>query len=317
MPLRALSFVAVLAAACLLPARSGAETPAEVEAAAPSPATEDIAKIFAQALADSRPKGPDLDRNRGLIVFDLATGRYDKGLHFGRWHWPEFTGDRWGAYHVEVTYAATTARMGFQFFVGDAKAKGYLPQSGSLDEERTAVLDRLYLPDTGTRPVGVLSGEDSNGTGFQLKRIALRPAPEGQEPSQAIDGTVLLAARDATTFSRRMRYEPKPEKNCLGFWTELEDWAEWNFAVHDGATFTVQVLHGCDAGNHGSDVAVWINDDQRTFTVADTGGFQSWKPADLGAIALPAGTHRLVVKPLTKAKGAILDVHQIVLTPQG
>jgi hypothetical protein len=307
---RAPFLLAALAAGLFsVPAR--AETPADAAAAG------DIAKIFAQALADSRPKGPDLDRDRGLIVFDAATGRYDKGLHFGRWHWPEFTGDRWGAYHVEVTYTATTSRMGFQFYLGDAKAKGYLAQSGSMEEERTAVLDRLYLPDTATRTVGVLSGEDSNGTGFQLKRIALRPAPEGDEPAQAIDGTVHLAARDATTFSRRMRYEPKPEKDCLGFWTEVDDWAEWNFAVHDGGPFTVQVLHGCGGGNHGSEVAVWINDVQRTFTVADTGGYQSWKPADLGAVDLPAGTHRLVVKPLTKAKGGILDVHRIVLTPKG
>ncbi len=280
--------------------------------------SDEIAKIFAEALAHaSRPQGPELDRNRGLISFDVAHANYEKGPHWGRWRWPEFTGDRWGMYQVEVTYVSVVTRMGMQFSFGEHKAKGYLPQTGSMESEKTVVLDRIYLPDTLTYAVSALTGDDSNGETFRLRRIDLRPAPEGDEVSQDFDGAVTLSASKATTFSRKMRYEPKPEKNCLGFWTEAADWAEWRFSVHDGGKFTVQLHHGCGPGNEGSQVDVWINDQKHTFTVADTGGFQSWKSVDLGVVELTEGDHRVVINPVTKAKSAVLDVQKLVLVPQG
>jgi len=278
--------------------------------------TEEVAKIFADALAAAKPKGPSLDRDRGLIAFPAVQATYEKGPHFGRWRWPEFTGDRWGMYHVEVTYVSVMPRMGMQFSIGETKAKGYLPQTGSMETEKTVVLDRIYIPDTMTYPVGALSGDDSNGETFRLKSVALRPAPEGAEIAQDFDGAVTLAANHATTFSRRMRFEPKPEKNCLGYWTKAADWAEWHFSVHEGGKFTVQLHHGCGTGNEGSEVEVWINDEKRTFKVADTGGFQSWKPVDLGVVELTEGDHRVVINPLSKAKAAVLDVQKLVLTPQ-
>lgn len=278
---------------------------------------EEIAKLFADAVAAAKPKGPDLDRDRGLISFPIDQATYEKGPHFGRWRWPEFTGDRWGMYSVEVTYVSVTPRMGLQFSIGETKAKGYLPQTGSMESEKTVVLDRIYVADTATHPVGALSGDDSNGDTFRLKRIALRPAPEGDEIAQDFDGAVTLTAKQATTFSRSMRFEPKAEKNCLGYWTEAGDWAEWRFSTHEPRKFSVQLHHGCGPGNGGSEVEVWINDEKRTFTVADTGGFQTWKPVDLGVVELPEGDHRVVINAISKAKAAVLDVQKVVLTPQG
>jgi hypothetical protein len=302
-------YLATLCSICLISSgvfRATAETTAE-----------EITKIFADAVTAAKPKGPELDRNRGLIAFPVDQAKYEKGLHWGRWYWPEFTGDRWGSYDVEVTYASVTARMGLQFSIGEVKAKGYLPLTGSMEAEKTVVLDRIYLPDTLTHAVGALSGDDTSGETFRLKQVALRPAPEGPEVSQDFDGAVTLAAKHATTFSRRMRFEPKPEKNCLGYWTEAGDWAEWHFTLHSGGKFNVQLHHGCGPGNEGSEVEVWINDEKRTFTVADTGGFQSWKSVDLGMIELPEGDHRVVINPVSKAKAAVLDVQKLVFTPQG
>lgn len=278
---------------------------------------DEIAKIFAEAVAKaSQPRGPELDRARGLIGFDVKHATYEKGPHWGRWRWPEFTGDRWGMYQVEVTYVSVITRMGMQFSIGDHLAKGYLPQTGSMEAEKTVVLDRIYLPDTKTYAVSALTGDDSNGDTFRLLRIDLRPAPEGIGVTQDFDGGITLPAAKATTFSRRMRFEPKPEKNCLGFWTETGDWAEWLFSVHEGGKFTVELHHGCGAGNGGSEVEVWINDKKHTFTVADTGGFQSWKAVQLGVVELSEGDHRVVITPVSKAKSAVLDVQKVVLIPQ-
>jgi len=281
------------------------------------PLEDEIAEIFAEVEAEAfiGDKGPDLNRTRGQIVFEAEHGRYENGGHFGKWHWPDFTGDRWGRYMVNLTYASRGPKLGFQFYIGDQKAKGYIPQSGSLQEERTAELNTIYIPDRDTYPVGILSGDDSNGANFKLRRVTLVPTAEGEPPIQGIDGTVTLAAGEATTFARTMRYEPKESKDCLGYWTDEKDWAEWVFEVHDGGSFRVDLHYGCGGGNHGSDVALWVNDERFQFQVEDTGGFQSWKAVDLGRVELGQGEHRVVIKPVNKTGKAVLDVSKVVLTP--
>ncbi len=284
----------------------------------PETATESgdsLESIFAQVRREHSRKGPDLDRTRGQIVFTAEEGEYLKGQHFGRWNWPEFTPPRWGMYDVEITYVSISPKMGFQFYVGDAKSKGYAPQSGGMEEEHSTLLSRIYIPNTQTVPVGVLTGENSNGPSFQLRKVVLTPAPEGDEVSQGIDGHIHLPASTATTFSSKMRFEPKTEKNCLGFWTEADDFAEWTFQVHAPGTFQLQVYKGCGDGNGGSEVAVWLNEEQQKFTVEETGGFQNWKAVNLGTVDLEAGENFLTIKPLTKTNKAVMDIHKVVLTP--
>ena len=277
---------------------------------------EEIARIFADiGKLPPEPQGPELDRNRGSYVFEAEDGTYDKGGHFGRWNWPEYTGERWGMYDVEITYASVGAQMGVQFYVGDVKAKGHVPQSGSMDDVNVAILDRIYIPDTKTHRVGMLTGEDSNGPSFKLYKVTLRPAPEGDRVSQEIDSSITLEAKTATTFSRKMRYEPNPKKNCLGFWADEKDWAQWRVSVHDGGKFDLEIYQGCGGGNGGSEVAVWINQEQAKFTVEDTGGFQNWKAVKLGTFELATGDHLITVKPLNKTGKAVMDVHKITLNP--
>jgi len=275
---------------------------------------EKIAELFEGAMS-AIPKSPDFDRTRGQVEFLAENGEYMKGEHFGRWNWPEFSPNRWGMYNVEVTYVSLTPKMGIQFFVGQAKSKGYVPQSGGMTEEHTTEISRIYLPDTKPKTAGILTGDDSNGPGFKLRKITLTPGPEGDMSAQAIDGHIELTASNATTFSEKMRYEPKPEKNCLGFWTEVDDWAEWKFSVHDGGKFLVEVVYGCGNGNEGSEMGVWFDLHEMSFTVEDTGGFQNWKTVKLDTIDVSKGRHIMTVKPKSKAAKAVADIHKIILTP--
>lgn len=261
------------------------------------------------------PAGPDFDNERGVVGLKLEDATYFKGDHSGRWTWPSFTPDRWGMYNVEVTYVSTLPKMGIQFYVGDAKSKGYLAQSGGMNQERTAIVSNIYLPDTQTHDMGILTGEDSNGPQFKLRGVRLIPAPEGKKIAQGIDGMIDLPAGHATTFSKKMRYEPKEVKNCLGFWADENDWAQWRFAVHAPGKFKLEVYQGCGAGNGGSEVGVWINDKEHKFTVADTGGFQNWEARDLGIVELAKGDQLVSIKPNNKTGSAVMDIHKVVLTP--
>ncbi|MEM0970740.1 MAG: hypothetical protein AAGJ31_15405, partial [Verrucomicrobiota bacterium] len=135
-------------------------------------------------------------------------------------------------------------------------------------------------------------------------------------PSQGIDGGVILEAGEATTYSRSMRFEPKAEKQCLGFWTDEKDWAEWRFSVHDGGDFQMEIFYGCGGeGNAGSTVEVWLDDTSYEFTVEDTGGFQSWVGHGFGKVSLKEGEHLVAVKPKNKVGKAVLDVQKVVFTP--
>ena len=143
-------------------------------------------------------------------------------------------------------------------------------------------------------------------------------APEGGKIEADKTGAFTLLAKDATTWSEAMRYEPKPEKNCLGFWTSADDFAEWEFEVAKSGRYQVTVTHGCGGGNHGSEVEVKLAGKSLKFKTQDTGGFQKWSDVAIGEIEISkAGLQRLVIDPVNKVKAAILDVQKITLTPAG
>jgi arylsulfatase A-like enzyme len=147
---------------------------------------------------------------------------------------------------------------------------------------------------------------------------AQMPTPnEAYVPNpQAKDGSITLAARTAEVHGLQLRYEPLPHKNTLGFWTRVEDHAEWEFTITKPGRFEVVVHQGCGTGQGGSTVDVEVAGEKLSFTVEDTGHFQNFVPRSIGTVALDgAGKHRLVIRPRTKAKAAVMDVRQVELKP--
>lgn len=257
----------------------------------------------------------DVDRTRGTFTLDAKDGTYIPGSHFGNWHW-SMKLDRWGNYYAGLIYDSVRPKLGVQLKVGtDGVLKSYAPRTNSLSSEEPLILGALYL-DKGEHPVMLLTGDQSNVPAFQVKGIHFRPAPESEPLGQSIDGTIHLEAKTATTYAEEMRYEPKPEKNCLGFWKHKEDWAEWVFDVSAPGEFDITLHYGCGPGNEGSKVAVLLNDQTLEFSVEDTGGFQNWRELKLGKVALNTkGENRLAIVPLEKKGAAVMDVQKVVLNP--
>lgn len=136
--------------------------------------------------------------------------------------------------------------------------------------------------------------------------------------SAAADGTVTLAAHDAVTHGKNLRYEPQPHKNTVGYWTQPDDWCEWNFYVDRPGKYAVHILQGCGKGQGGSTVRANIGDQQLEFTVEDTGHFQNFKDRTLGEVSLAGGgLYTLTLKPQQKAKAAVMDVRQVRLVLVG
>jgi len=140
-------------------------------------------------------------------------------------------------------------------------------------------------------------------------------APSTRPIAQAEDGSILLHARDVTIHGKVVRYEPKPEKNTIGYWTRKDDWVSWDFIVAKGGKFHLIALQGCGKGSGGSHVEFAIGDQKLEMTVQDTGGFQNFVPRDLGIVDLAPGNYTLSVKPITKPGQAVMDLRQVTLVP--
>ena len=139
--------------------------------------------------------------------------------------------------------------------------------------------------------------------------------PTTRPLQQNADGSILLHSRDVTIHGTTVRYEPKPEKNTIGFWIRKEDWVSWDFVVRQPGKFHLIAMQGCGKGSGGSEVEFTIGEQTLKMSVEETGGFQKFVERDLGMVELKAGSYTLSVKPQTKPHHAVMDLRQVMLKP--
>jgi arylsulfatase A-like enzyme len=127
-------------------------------------------------------------------------------------------------------------------------------------------------------------------------------------------GAILLRARDAKVHGTKLRYEPPPQKDTLGFWVERGDWAEWEFETPSAGTFELEVLQGCGKGSGGAEVEFAVKNQTLVLKVEETGHFQRFVPRVLGTLRLDApGRYTLTMRAKTKPGGAVMDLRRVVL----
>jgi lysophospholipase L1-like esterase len=139
----------------------------------------------------------------------------------------------------------------------------------------------------------------------------------GEAPvTQDSSGAITLLARDATTHGVMLRYEPATNKNCLGYWVNPNDWADWEFTVTQPGAFEIELWQGCGKGQGGSDAEIEVGGRKLGFVVAETGHFQDFVPRRLGFVSLlKPGTHSLAIRALRKKAAAVMDVQKVRLIP--
>lgn len=229
----------------------------------------------------------------------------------------KFKPTRWGMYDLELAFSAEGGDgTELQFEIAGKRFDLTRPSTGSWYRYETLPIGRIYLP---TADPFTLSARCRKMTGIaamNLKAVTLRPAPEGGSITQDPSGLIVLRARDATTHSTVMRYEPATNKNCLGYWVNAADWADWNFDVTTAGTFDVDVWQGCGKGQGGSDVAIEGGGVSLPFTVEETGHFQIFLPRRIGRVQISTtGVQTLAIKPRRKQAGAIMDIREVRLIP--
>lgn len=290
-----------------------APAPATAPAAKPSEFAVTNPEVGLGDFGSAEPIERTDSPTRGVIVLPIAQEtNFAPAAHWEQFNIP-FKTKRWGRYTVRMTYQLKTSSLGVQLKFGEDRLKKQLTNTNG-GEKRVTIGD-IYIPTAGDQFMALYTPASVGYVHFYPTSIELVPAGEGEDAKQADDGSVALLAKDATTWSENMRFEPKPEKNCLGFWTDPQDFAEWQFTVEKPGKFAVALHHGCGGGG-GSDVAVEFEGQELKFKVQDTGGFQKWSEAKVGELKIDKpGTYHLTVKAQNKQGNAVMDVQKIVLAP--
>ena len=131
--------------------------------------------------------------------------------------------------------------------------------------------------------------------------------------TEGANSLIFLEARDAQVKATKMKYEEPPQKDTLGFWVNAADTASWTFQAPKAGTYRVTVLQGCGKGNGGSVVALDTQQGSCEFTVEETGHFQRFVSREVGKLTLVAGENTLTVRPVKKAKAAVMDLRRVTL----
>ena len=131
---------------------------------------------------------------------------------------------------------------------------------------------------------------------------------------QAADGSVALAAAQATIHGSTARYESGGGKDNIGFWSNPKDWVSWEFTVTRPGVFRVEVAQACVQGSGGSDYTVAIGSKVLKAKVKDTGSWTRFTAEALGSVKLDnAGRYTLSVKPRACRGEGVMNLRSVRL----
>ncbi|MBC7966646.1 MAG: hypothetical protein H7Z17_12080, partial [Fuerstia sp.] len=134
-------------------------------------------------------------------------------------------------------------------------------------------------------------------------------------------GIILLPAKYAATQGSKLRFEPQPHKNTVGYWSDEHDTVAWTFQNAEAGEYEIDILQGCGKSHGGSKVTLQVADQALDFVVEETGHFQNFIWRTLGTVTLEAGDAKeamsLKLTPQSKPGGAVMDVRAIRLCPKG
>ncbi len=229
----------------------------------------------------------------------------------------EFKPTRWGHYSVEMDVAGappTGAELELQ--VGGQTVRSTFKPGAKPSENQAISLGTFYLEKEAPTRLDMRLVGPANVPPVALKAVRFVPTAEGLVPPPSSDGVITLPSGAATAHSVTMRYEPSAVKNCLGYWVNPSDWADWQFQVDRPGIYEVELWQGCGRGQGGSEVKVQVADKTFSFVVEETGHFQNFVPRRLGRVQFrPAGAFNLAIHPQSKKAAAVMDVRQIRLIP--
>ncbi|MCX8108325.1 MAG: alpha-L-fucosidase, partial [Verrucomicrobiae bacterium] len=126
------------------------------------------------------------------------------------------------------------------------------PSDGSLVVPglKNEVVTAWLLSDPGQKSLKVTKTEDGKAVSVPsnapdeidsvvVLRIRGEPEVVAVPITQGPDGIVRLNADEAILHGHTLRYESDASKRCIGYWTDPNEWAEWEFRLSAPSRFSV------------------------------------------------------------------------------
>jgi alpha-L-fucosidase len=132
---------------------------------------------------------------------------------------------------------------------------------------------------------------------------------------QPASGPFVLQAFQATISGKGARYEPGLNKQCIGFWYDLATSVSWDTRLVKPGKYSVQLGLACEPGSEDSQVDVEVQGKVFKVRVPVTKGWSDFITLDLGTIEAAAGNCEIRVRPVAKARGAIMNLRSVTLVP--
>jgi alpha-L-fucosidase len=115
--------------------------------------------------------------------------------------------------------------------------------------------------------------------------------------AQDYDGRVVLPAEEARLHGNEIKYEAGDQRDCIGFWTNPADWADWSFQVTRPGKFDVTAEF---AALERASLRVSVGDSTSMGAAVATGDYGRFRVARLGVLEIASpGKVTLAVRPVT------------------
>jgi alpha-L-fucosidase len=164
----------------------------------------------------------------------------------------------------------------------------------------------INLPQTAPDPIDTVVVAEIEGA----------PEPLAVTLFQGEDGVIRLAAADAEIVGEEARLEGSDELN-IGFWTNVNDLAQWQVRVDRPGAFRVEVTYACAPDSGDSEYVVVLGNQAVVGKTEVTGSWRDYRTVSLGTVRLTEpGTVSAMVRGLRKPGFAVMNLRSIVLRPE-
>ncbi|HXE51846.1 MAG TPA: hypothetical protein VN541_02480 [Tepidisphaeraceae bacterium] len=213
---------------------------------------------------------------------------------------------RWGMYDLEARLE-NAAEGKVSVTIGDKRL-----QATSDGTQAVVNLGRIYIDTENERTITLSTDPADKNKPLVVRSLVFAPAPEGKPIVQSGDLSITLHAHDATVHGVRLRYEFRPDKNTLGYWSNPKDWVSWDFQVIKPEKFIIVVMQGSPVAKP---MQIAVADQTIDYSTKNTGSYHTFTFLEVGTITIDKpGHYTLTLKPQSPT-GPVMDLRQIILLP--
>lgn len=123
---------------------------------------------------------------------------------------------------------------------------------------------------------------------------------------------IRLTAADATIINATEKGAPQLKAEALRGWKSIKAYPVWKLKISEPVKVAM-IVRGSNYNEEGAVIEAMIGDFVNSAKVTDTGSWTKMKNYPMGQLTLPAGTHELSLKALSKPNRVVIDFQTIFL----